>query len=386
MIRFLPLIVKNCWRNRRRTVLTLVSIAVSMCLLGVMVAVFHAFYLRDPSPEEALRLVTRNRISLMMALPYSYAARIQRVPGVREVMISNWFGGTYKDNRDSRNNFARFAVEPEKLFTIYSELRVPEDWRRAFERERTACVIGRDLANRFNWRPGDHITLVGDIYPGQYELTVRGIFDSPRASDVLYFDKEYVEQTIPKGRRAFARMFDILIDSPKNASRIAEAVDAEFRNATAQTKTESEQGFVVGFVSLLGDIKMLLIGVSTAVMFTILLVSANAMSMSVRERVREVGVLKTLGFTPGDVLTLVLGEACAISVAGGTIGFLVSTLLTGGVSKTRAGLFLPPIKPFEPSVALACILMAGAIGLVSSLLPAMSASRASIVEALRSTD
>lgn len=384
MIQFLPLILRNCWRNRRRTILTAASIAVSMCLLGVMVAVYHAFYLRDPTPEEALRLVTRNRVSLMVALPYSYGARIQKIPGVRAVMISNWFGGTYKDNRVSKNNFARFAVEPEKLFTIYRELRIPEDQKRAFERERTACVIGRDLANTFNWHPGDRITLVGDIYPGRYELAIRGIFDSPRASDVLYLNNEYVAQTTTRARNA--RMFVVLIDNPGHATRIAEAIDNEFRNATTETKTESEQGFVVGFVSLLGNVKMLLIGICTAVMFTILLVSANAMAMSVRERVREVGVLKTLGFTPGAVLAVILGEACAISVAGGAIGFLTSIVLTSGVSKTRAGLFLPPIKPFEPSVALACVLIAAAIGLMSSLLPALGASRTSIVEALRSTD
>ena len=384
MIQFLPLILRNCWRNRRRAILTAVSIAVSMCLLGVMVAVYHAFYLRDPTPEEALRLVTRNRVSLMVALPGSYGGRIQKIPGVRAVTISNWFGGTYRDNRVSKNNFARFAVEPERLFTIYNELRIPDDQKRAFERERTACVIGRDLASTFNWHLGDRITLVGDIYPGRYELAIRGIFDSPRPSDVLYLNNEYVAQTTTRARNA--RMFVVLIDNPGNAARIAEAIDNEFRNATVETKTESEQGFVVGFVSLLGNVKMLLIGICTAVMLTILLVSANAMAMSVRERVREVGVLKTLGFTPGAVLAVILGEACAISVAGGTVGFLISIVLTSGVSKTRAGLFLPPIKPFEPSVALACVLIAAAIGLMSSFLPALGASRTSIVEALRSTD
>src|SRR5215470_10986879 len=181
-MRYLSLILKNSWRNRRRTILTIASIGVSMCLLGVLVAMYHAFYLSSPTPAQALRLVTRNRVSLTVAIPASYQSRIKRVPGVREVMIANWFGGTYKDARDPKNNFARFSVEPEKLFKLYGEFRIPEDQKRAFERERTACVIGRDLANQFHFNLGDRITLIGDIYPGTFEFTVRGIFDSPRAS------------------------------------------------------------------------------------------------------------------------------------------------------------------------------------------------------------
>ena len=204
------------------------------------------------------------------------------------------------------------------MFTIYQELRIPEDQRQAFERERTACVIGRDLANKYNFKLGDRIHLVGDIYPGDFEFTVRGIFDSPMPSQVMYFSREYLEQSLPERRRGNAGTFVILLDSPSSATRVAETIDDEFHNSTAQTKTESEQAYVLGFVSLLGNVKMFLIGISAAVMFTILLVSANTMAMSVRERVREVGVLKTLGFTPGTILGMILGEACAISLVGGT--------------------------------------------------------------------
>jgi len=189
MFRFLPFVLKNSWRNRRRTLLTIVSIGVSMCLLGVIISVYHAFYLSDPTPDQALRLVTRNRISLTVALPQFYRERIKQIPGVREAMVSQWFGGSYKDARDPKNFFARFAIEPEKLFSIYGELSIPEDQKRAFEHERTACVIGRDLADKFNFHLGDRITIVGDIFPGNYEFTVRGIFDSPRRSEVLYFNR-----------------------------------------------------------------------------------------------------------------------------------------------------------------------------------------------------
>ncbi len=384
MLRYLPLILRNSWRNRRRTVLTIASITVSMCLLGVMIAMFHALYLSDATPEQALRLVTRNRVSLTQVIPQAYEARIKQVPGVRDVMTSSWFGGTYID---AKHFFARFYVDSEKLFNVYSELRIPEDQKKAFIRDRTACVIGRDLANKYNLHVGDRLHLLGDIYPGDFEFLIAGIFDSPRPSEVMYFSREYLEQSLPEARRGNVGTFVTVIDSPDAATRIAQAIDESFRNSTAaETKTESEQAYVLGFVALLGNVKAFLIAISAAVMFTILLVSANTMAMSVRERVREVGVLKTLGFTNGTILGMILGEACAISLVGGTIGFLLSTLLTTGVGKSPAGLFLPPIPPFQPVVATACIVTAVGIGFLSSLVPAMGASRTPIVEALRSTD
>jgi putative ABC transport system permease protein len=386
MFRYLPLIVKNCWRNRRRTSLTIVSIGVSMCLLGVLMAVYHAMYLSDPTPEQALRLVTRNRVSLTFPLPLYYRERIRQIPGVKDVMMSQWYGGTYKDARDPKNFFARFGVEPGKMFDIYPELRIPEDQKRAFIRDRTGCVIGRDLANKFGFKIGDRITLTGDIFPGTLELTVRGIFDSPRKSEALYFNWDYVEEGLPESRKGNVGTFSILCDNAQVVPRVAQAVDEEFRNAPVQTRTETEQAFMLSFASMLGNVKMFLFTICGAVMFTILLVSANTMAMSVRERVREVGVLKTLGFTGGNILWIILGEACAISMAGGAIGFVLSTFLTGGLRSSPAGFFLPPMKPYDPSIAAACILVALAIGLLSSFVPAWGASRTPIVEALRSTD
>lgn len=385
-MRYLPLILKNCWRNRRRTVLTILSIGVSMCLLGVMVTLYYAFYLSDPTPDSALRLVTRNKVSLTVAIPLSYMQRIKQVPGIREVMIANWFQGTFRDNRDPKNQFARFAVEPEKLFTIFGEWKIPEEEKQAWLRDRTGCVIGRDIANNFGFKVGDKIHIVGDIYPGDFEFTVRGIFDAPTASQLMYFNKEYIDQSLPERRRGQVGIFYERIDDPKNATRISQEIDEIYRNSTAQTKTETEQAFGVGFLSMLGNVKMFLAAISAAVMFTILLVSGNTMAMSVRERVREIGVLKTLGFTPGAVLGLVLGEACSISIAGGLIGFLISTALIQAMIKSPFGGFLPPVALFEPTVATACIATAVIIGLASSLVPAFNASRLSIVQALRSSD
>lgn len=385
-MRYLPLILKNCWRNRRRTLLTVASIGVSMCLLGVMITMYHAFYLGKPAPEEARRLVTRNKISIATVMPRSYMDQIQHIPGVVEIMWDDWFGGVYKDNRDPKNIFARFAIEPEKLFRMFGEFTIPEDQKQAFLHDRTGCVIGRDLANRLGFKVGDRITLTGDIYPGNYEFTVRGIFDSPQQSAVLYFNKDYLEESLPEGRRGNVNFFNILIDDPAHTARVTGAIDEQFRNATVQTKTDTEQAFGVSFLALLGNVKMFLMAISAAVTFTILLVSANTMAMSVRERVREVGVLKTLGFTPGSILGIILGEACSISVAGGFIGFVISVGLVQAMAKSPFGGFLPPISPFDPANALICILTAGLVGVASAFVPAFGASRRPIVEALRSTD
>jgi putative ABC transport system permease protein len=385
-MRYLPLMLKNCWRNRRRTILTIASIGISMCLLGVMIGLYHGFYLAGPDPGEAQRVVTRNKISLTQPMPLAYQGQISRIDGVKNVMIANWFGGTYKDARDPKNQFSRFTVEPDKLFAVYPEFRIPEDQKQAFEHERTACVIGRDLANAFGFKLGDRITLTGDIYPGNFDFTVRGIFDSPRVSDLMYINKEYVDQSMPEARRGNVGIFYILIDDPQNSTRIARAVDQHFENASTQTKTESEQAFTVGFLAFLGNVKVFLAAICAAVMFTILLVSANTMAMSVRERRREVGVLKTLGFTPGAVLGIILGEACLISLCGGLIGYLISVFLMTGIAKSPFGGFLPSFKVFEPPVAAACLAIAAIIGVASSLVPAMGASRASVVDALRSSD
>jgi putative ABC transport system permease protein len=301
-------------------------------------------------------------------------------------MVANWFQGTFRDNRDPKNQFARFSVEPEKLFTIFGEWKIPEEEKKAWIRDRTGCVIGRDIATAFNFKVGDKIHIVGDIFPGDFEFTIRGIFDAPTASQLMYFNKEYIDQALPERRRGQVGIFYERIDDPKHANRISQEIDEIFRNSTAQTKTETEQAFGVGFLSLLGNVKMFLAAISAAVMFTILLVSGNTMAMSVRERVREIGVLKTLGFTPGAVLGLVLGEACSISIAGGLIGFLISTALIQAMVRSPFGGFLPPISLFDPTTAIACIAAALIIGLASSIVPAFGASRLSIIEALRSTD
>jgi len=384
-MKHLPMILKNVWRNKRRTILTVLSIGVSLCLLGVLLAIYHAFYFSDPTPEQALRLVTRNSISLARPMPQAYRDKIMRVPGVREIAIEDWFGGQYIDDK-AEHQFARFATDPDKIFIVRPEMKLPDEQKAAFMKERSACIIGRPIADKQKLKLGDKITLKGDIYPGALELTVRGIFESEQNADLLYFNRTYLEEGLAERRRGNAGIFLILAKTVEDVPRIEKAVDEEFRNSPTQTKTESESAFSLSFVSFLGNIKAFLLIVCAAVMFTILLVSANTIAMSVRERVREVGVLKVLGFTRGVILGIILTEAVIVSLIGGVLGVFLASMLTGVVRNMPA--FLDQLRHLSltPSVALLCLAIAGVIGLVSAFIPAFQASRIPILEALRSSD
>ena len=379
------LIAKNAWRNRRRTLLTVLSIGASLCLLGVLMAVYKAFYLREGAPEQALRLVVRNRVSLALSLPLAYQDRIKRLSGVKEAMIYQWFNGTYKDSRDPNNFFARFAIEPEKLFVIRGELLLPEDQKRAFLADRRGCIVGRKLADRLGFKVGDRVNIKGDIYPVDLEMTVRGIYDAPINDEALYFNNTYLEEGLPEGRKGEVGTFYVLAASPEVVPEVARQVDEMFRNSTAQTRTENEQAFTLSFLAFLGNVKAFLLSIFAAVTFTVLLVAANTMAMSVRERTKEVGVLKTLGFKPREIRGLLLGEAIVISLAGGLLGSALAAGVCAAIRNGPAAFEQIRNLNLDLPVVAASLALAVGIGLVSSLIPAWNASRISVVESIRHT-
>jgi putative ABC transport system permease protein len=385
MLRFLPLVFKNTLRNRRRSILTISSIAASMCLLGVLFALYRALFLSDPTPEQALRLFTYHRVSLTQALPASYADRIRSVPGVREAAIMQWFGGVYRDARDTRNFFARFSVDSKRLLRIRPDYRLPEDQKQAFFANRTAAIASRELADKFKWPIGERITLVGDIFPVTLELTLAGIYDDPDREEMLLFHHEYLRESMSGSRQDMVGSFLVQAESADVVPRVVTAIDKMFENAPAPTKTETEQAFALSFVSFLGNVKMFLLSICAAVTFTILLVSANTMAMTVRERIREVGILKTLGFTNRTILWLILGEAGLIAVIGGAFGLL---LANGIAYLLRQGPpFLQQIKTLNisPEVTVFCLIFSVFVGVASSLIPAANAARTNILDSLRST-
>jgi putative ABC transport system permease protein len=381
MGKYLPFAFKNSLRNKRRTILTIASISVSLFLLGMLIAVYHAFYHRAGPPEQALRLAMRNRVSLAFPLPEHYEPKIQQIPGVKEVVSRSWFGGVYIDNRPE-HFFPRFATDPEKIFKVYPEMKIDPDQLRAFQNERTAAAIGKTLAKDQGLKLGQKVTIRGDIYPVNLELTIRAIFEGTADSgdNVLYFHRKYLQESLPEAQRGTVGTFAILADSPESVTRIAREADEMFRNSDRQTKTESERAFQLSFVSMLGNVKLFLLSICGAVVFTILLVSANTMAMSVRERIKEIGVLKTLGFTTGKVLTMIIAESVIIAMIGGLLGCLLAfgfcSLLTN-VQVMFRGLSMPP------TVILISLSVAFAIGLLSSVVPAYNASRVPITDALR---
>jgi len=391
MFRHFSLIFRNCFRNRRRSILTVISIAASLCLLGMLLTIYHTFFFTEATPDQALRLITRNRVSLANPLPLSYQQQIKQTPGVKEVMINQWFGGVYKDSRDPANFFARFAVEADKFATINPEFKLPESEQQAFVNDRTGCIIGRKTAVRHNLKPGAPVTLTGDIFPVTLELTVRGVYDGTIDNESLFFHYKYLNESLAAtaGFRDVVGTYLIRMERAEDANAISKMIDDRYRNSTAQTKTETEQAFGLSFLAFLGNVKLILLSICAAVTFTILLVSGNTMAMAVRERVREVGVLKTLGFTNGIVLWLMVCEAIMISLIGGVIGLALTRGLILLLSLMPASItFFTDFSQVSvrPSVIIICLFVAGMIGLVSSIIPALGASRRSIVEALKFND
>jgi putative ABC transport system permease protein len=372
-------VAKNAFRNRRRSLLTVLSIAFSLLLLTLMMTIWRAFYLDPGSAESAQRLVVRHRVSLTFDLPGFYREKIRAVPGVVAIVPISWFGGIYKDQKPE-NFFAQFGTDPDEFFKVYRDIEMPEDQRVAWQRDRQGVIVDDTLATKYGWKLGDRIVLQGTIYPVNLELYVRGIFHSYPDNKSVYFNTKYVEEAVSwfKGQ---AGTFSILAASPQDVSRVATAVDSMFRNSPQPTKTESEKAFGLEFVAMMGNVKAFILGICLAVVFATLLVSANTMAMSIRERTREVAVLKTLGFTRQSVLGLFVSEALALALAGGVIGIGLAYFLVYGAASS------PYLSFYHLQVTLGmwmvALFVAGLVGLISSLLPSYHASQVNIVDGLR---
>ncbi len=386
MFRLLPIIFRNAWRNRRRTLLTLASTAVSLAVLGFLVALYQGFFFAEQtSPSEALRLIVRHKVSLTNVLPASHQARIAAVPGVKAVSAWTWYQGKYKDDKPE-NFFARFAVDPIAIREVRQDYTAPEEQWLAFQRNRAGCGVARKIADQHGFKLGDRIHIAGDIYPVNLELTVEMIFDHPNATECLLFHREYLAEL----RRAAgspdadtAGTYTIIAQTPDDVRRIAPAIDTMFNNSPFPTKTQSEREFALSFMAFLGNIKLYLAVICAAVTFTILLVSANTVAMSVRERTREMAILRTLGYSPAEIMQMVLGESVLIALAGGLLGIGITALLTHGAA-AGLGPWGEALK-FRWEASLVVAAFAVVIGLVSAVVPAFFASRRNIVESLRFT-
>jgi len=392
MPEYFAMVVKNSLRSKRRTTLTIASIAISLCLLTLLLALYRALFLApEQSPGQALRLVVHHKVSLTQDLPLSYERKIEQIPGVKAMTSLRWFGGVYKDANDPRNQFARFAIKPSEFFNVYPEFKLSEQQVLAFQEQKTACIASRTLATRLGWSIGERIVLVGDTTPITLELSLVGIFDEPGNTPVLYFNRDYLQDSLPPGdpRRGTAQQYYVETASQDDISRVASVIDVLFENSPAPTMTESEHAFMLSFMSFLGNVKLFLLAIGCAVIFTILLVTANTISMSSRERFREVGVLKTLGFTRAEILITIVGESAVIGLAGGALGCVFAALLCSAIATAAAhgSNFLQILRPMTVTASMASLTLIAAVTIasVSAFVPALSAARTSIVDSLGHT-
>jgi putative ABC transport system permease protein len=384
-MKFLRLIVKNILRNRRRTLLTVASIAVSLFLVATLRSLLTELQNPPSTPDSALRLITRHKVSLFNSLPISYRQKISRVEGVEAVFGSMWFGGIYKD---PSNFFPNFSVDVDQFFQVSADMKIPEDQKVAFQKDRIGAVVGNNLARRLGWKIGDRIHLKGTLFQMDPELTIRGIYSggSDEGSG-LYFHWEYFYEGMRKlgmnEGAAFTGTFTIRARSVEEVPKVAERIDALFQNSGTPTKTETEKAFVLSFLSVLGNVQLFITGICSVVTFTVILVAANTMAMSIRERWREIGVLKTLGFQNSQVLFLLIGESLLLALTGAFLGTFGAKYLFASIdmAQVTAG-FFQRLTINAETIAL-CLGLGLLVGLLAAGFPAWRASQRPAVEAIR---
>ena len=377
----LKLVYKNAFRHRLRTLLTLAGLAIAVLAFGLLRTVVDAWY-AGAAAASGTRLITRNAISLATFLPLHYESRIRGVEGVTRVVRSNWFGGIYQE---PKNFFPQFAVS-DNYFELYPEFNVPPAELGAWMRDRKGCIVGRSLAEQYGFKVGDVLPIRGTIYPGTWEFVVRGIFDGADSTKItrqMVFHWDYLNETLRKSapRRADAvGLFIVGIDNIDNAAAVATGIDGLFSNSLAETLTETEQAFQLGFVAMSDQIVAAIRIVSYVVILIILAVMANTMAMSARERTAEYATLKTLGYGPLFLALLIVGESLFICALGGALG-VAATVPTALAFKKMVSIF--PVFAVSRDTLWAQAACAGAVALAAAIVPATRAARVRIVEGLR---
>jgi putative ABC transport system permease protein len=381
-MRFVPLIWRSLWRRKIRTIFTFLSIFVAFLLFGLLMTIRAAFSL-GVELAGLDRLMVIHKVSIIQPLPVAYQTRLRSVPGVETVTHNTWFGGVYQD---PTNFFATIAIEPEPYLSIYPEIHLPPEQMKAWLADRQGVVVGRDLANRFNWKIGDRIPIRGTIYrtksgSNAWEFNVVGIYDADPGFDKtqFFFRYDYLDEARGNGE-GLVGWYVVKIKDSSKSQQLAATFDEMFANSAAETKTTTEKGFVDGFAKQIGDIGAIMTAILAAVLFTILLVVGNTMAQAVRERTSELAVLKALGFSDFGILSLVLAESLIVAMFAGALGLGAAWLLvqrgdpTGGLLPA----FVLPVRDVLTGVGLMA-----AVGLFAGLLPATAAMRLKITDALR---
>lgn len=378
------LIRKNLFRKKLRAVLMIVSILIAFAIFGVLAAFERAFNAGE-DVSEADRLVVVNKINFTQPLPIAYFNRIAAVDGVRQVTFANWFGGYYQD---PKNFVIVMAVEPETYLKISAtDFAFGPEMSQAFVRNRTGALVGRALAERWGWKVGDRIPISSSIFSQKngshtWDVTVVGVFDKAKPqgdTNLMFIQYPYFDETRSFGKDTIGWLV-LKTESPAVNDRVIKTIDAMFANSSWETATDTEKAFNKAFVAQLGNVALIVTLVVGAAFVTILMIVGNTMVMAVRERTREIAVLKTLGFSGGRVLRLVLGETLLLAVIGGTLGLALATLFTFAMRNTLA-MFVPGLQ-MSPGIVLTAFGFMVLLGLATGLVPALNAFRLRIVEAM----
>ena len=379
-MKFGKLILKNILRNKRRSLLTISSLVVSLFLIITLATIITEFT-RGSKEANPLRLVTRHSVSLTFPLPVAYQARIAAIPGVKRVMTFSWFGGIYKDEK---NFFANFACDAALLREVVTELKMSDGEWQQFVADRQGAVVGQKLATLYGFTPGQRITLKSPIYNASLEFIVRGVCTGGDEK-TLYFHNDYLNESLPAWAKDKVGTYSILANSAADVPRISQAVDSLFVNTDAPTKTESEREFAMSFETMMGGVKQFMYGIMAAITFSLLLVMANTMAMSVRERTREVGTLKALGFQRRTIAWLFVGESLLIAMFGAALGIALAVAIFRSFDLS---LYVPNFASFVPTTEtlVVAFFLALSIGVSSVIYSAYRVSAMTIAEALRSTE
>jgi len=384
-MKVLKLIYKNLFRHKLRSVLTILGIAVAVLAFGLLRTVVTAWYY-GVEAASSNRLVTTHAVSFIFPLPYSYCDQIKQVPGVTGVSFATWFQGIYKD-QSFENFFPRLACDAETLFDLYPEFIVPADQLANFKKQRNSCVIGKKIAGQHGFKIGDVIPIRGDIYRGNWEFVVAGIYsgkDNTVDETQMFFHWEYLnERNRVENRWAADNVgwYIIKINNANDAANVSSAVDAMYTNSGAKTKTQTEKAFNQGFVSLSSAIIASLEVISYVIIGIILLVLANTMIMAARERIREYAVLRTLGFTSLHVVGLIGGESLFISALGGLVGLAGAFPVCAAFQAALPTMF--PVFNIAPLTIILAILFSLTVGVVAAIFPAARSAQMKIVDGLR---
>jgi putative ABC transport system permease protein len=383
-MKYVPLVWAALWRRKARTIFTLLSLTAAFLLLGMLQAA-NSLFSGGSINLSAPILIVQARVSFTNPLPMRLLPQLEAIPGVVSVSHSQFFGGVYKD---VKNFFPQFAVNPERWHRTFLECHLPDAQYQAWTQSRTAAIAGKQLAERFGWKIGDRIPLSSQIWQLKdgsraWTFDLVGIFDDVSKDSCvrqgnMYIRYDYFDDGRLRGQGG-AGIYVLRLSNPNLAESVSRQIDSRFENSPDETKTQTEKDFSLNFLRQLGNLNLILTGITVAVFFSILLVTGNTMSQAVRERIPELAVLKTIGFGDGGVLNLVLAESLLMCVIGGLAGMLLSVLVLKVISKLPFG--FPPVNANLHVWLFALASMFG-LGLVVGILPAMRAKNLSIIEAL----